>query len=314
MTTAPGASNPPRKPAARPLMLVLAFAGIAVVGLIDYLTGFEVSLSLFYLGPVALAAWYSGRSAGIALSALSCLCWLAADQAAGHVYSHAAIPYWNALVRLGFFLTTALLIASLRASLREARHLARTDGLTGLHTRRAFEDRLDHDLALSRRRGSALTVVYVDIDRFKSINDTRGHAAGDRALRATAGALRASVRQADMAARLGGDEFALILPDTDARGARIFVDDLQGSLRETLSRSEAGITCSIGVVTASGAGTSVTATVAAADELMYAAKRDGGDRAVYSLAGPVASGGAPDRRAPSGPRDRRADGAGSGEA
>jgi diguanylate cyclase (GGDEF)-like protein len=314
VTTAPAAPATSREPPVRTRMLALAVAATAVVGLIDYLTGFEVSLSLLYLGPVALATWSSGRGAGIALSALSCTCWLAADQAAGHAYSYPAIPYWNALVRLGFFLTTALLIASLRASLREARQLARTDGLTGLHTRRAFEERLDHDLALSRRRGGAVTVVYVDLDRFKSVNDSRGHAAGDRALRTLAGALRVSIRQADTAARLGGDEFALILPDTDAEGARIFAADLEASLRGALAESEPRITCSIGVATVSGTGTSVGATIATADELMYAAKRDGGDRTVFGSGESGSSGRARERHAspPPAAPGPSAGGAGSG--
>lgn len=255
-------------------ILALAVCGVLVVGGIDYVTGYEVSMSLFYVGPVAVAAWYAGRGSGVAIAGLSCLSWYIADLATGNRYSHPAIPVWNALVRFGFFLTIGLLLTALRTSLRGQQYLAQVDGLTGLYVRRAFEGRLKHDLALAQRRRSPLTLAYVDVDDFKALNDAHGHAEGDRVLRVIGRVLQGSVRETDTAARVGGDEFALVLPDTDRSGAEQVIAKLTGELHDALGAGARGITCSIGVVTFLDSATSPEHAVAAADELMYQVKRE----------------------------------------
>jgi len=98
--------------------------------------------------------------------------------------------------------------------LKRARRLALTDSLTGLANRREFHLVLGREIEKTRRHGTLFSVVYLDIDRFKTINDVHGHAAGDEALRALARILQATARKVDTPARLGGDEFALLLPET----------------------------------------------------------------------------------------------------
>ena len=98
------------------------------------------------------------------------------------------------------------LLSTLRASLLEQERLARTDARTGVYGRRAFEERLEYELVRARRRQSPLTLAYLDLDNFKLVNDTFGHAEGDRVLQTTALALSKAIRQTDTAARLGGDE------------------------------------------------------------------------------------------------------------
>jgi diguanylate cyclase (GGDEF)-like protein/PAS domain S-box-containing protein len=93
------------------------------------------------------------------------------------------------------------------------------DELTGLANRRLFADRLQHTINMAHRTKQPVSLFYLDLDRFKFVNDTRGHAAGDDVLKETAGRLVATLRDSDIAARLGGDEFILLLPDTDADGA-----------------------------------------------------------------------------------------------
>lgn len=266
-------------------ILASAACGVLIVGGVDYLTGYEVSMSLFYLGPVALAAWYAGRWTGIAIAVLSCMSWYIAELAAGNQYSHPAIPVWNALVRFGFFFITGLLMAALRKNFRGQQHLARMDGLTGLYSRRAFEDRLQHDLALAQRRKSALTLAYVDLDDFKVLNDTRGHAEGDRVLRVIGRVLKDSVREVDTAARLGGDEFALVLPDTDNSGARQVISKITRDLHEALDADTRRVSCSIGVVTFLDPERSPEDAVAAADELMYQVKQKGKGAVAFSVVG-----------------------------
>ncbi len=254
-------------------IVLVATCGVAVVWWADLITGHEVSSGLFYLVPVAVAAWYVGRWAGVLLALLSCVAWYVADT--DHRYSHPAIPVWNALVRFGFFLICALLLTALRDGLLELRRLARRDALTKLFTRRAFEDRLDHDLTLAQRHHGAVTLAYVDLDDFKAINDTHGHAEGDRVLRTVGRVLRQHVRRVDTVARLGGDEFALVFPETDEAGAHQIVSKLREELHHAFQADGMDVTCSIGVVTFMNPAISVPEAVAAADGLMYEVKRQG---------------------------------------
>jgi diguanylate cyclase (GGDEF)-like protein len=239
---------------------------------------------VLYLAPVALAAWYAGRAAAVRVALLSCVSWYAADVLSGHVYAHPAIPYWNALVRLAYFLVTGLLLVTLRAAFQRQQMLARTDVLTGLHSRRAFEERLEHDLALARRHGRPLTLVYVDLDNFKTLNDARGHAAGDEALRTVARILERATRRTDTVARLGGDEFALVLPETARGGAEGVVGKASAELRQALAALAPRLGCSIGVMTFSKAPESVEEVVRKADALMYAAKHQGKGATVFDEA------------------------------
>lgn len=264
-------------------ILVLAVSVVGVVEAADYLTGFEVSLSLFYLVPVALAAWYAGVGAGVAIAALSCVGWYLADIAAGDHYSVPGIAIWNALVRLGIFLITGLLLSALRESLRAQQLLARTDSLTGLHGRRAFEERLSHDLTLARRHRAALSLAFIDLDGFKAVNDALGHAGGDRVLRIVGRVLLDSLREADTAARIGGDEFAVIMPDTDAAGSHEVVSKVMHELSTALAELDDAVTLSAGVVTVAGSAVTPERVVATADELMYRVKRSGKGAAAFAV-------------------------------
>lgn len=110
---------------ARAEVMALALGGVLLIGGIDYLTGFEISVSLLYLGPVAATAWYVGKPGYPTIALLCCIVWYLADLAAGSHDSHGLIPIWNALVRLGIFLTTGVLFAALRESFLIQQSLAR---------------------------------------------------------------------------------------------------------------------------------------------------------------------------------------------
>ncbi len=264
-------------------LLVLALCGICLVGMIDYLIGFELSVAVFYAGPVAIAAWYAGRRAGIAIAVLSAVSLYTADAAAGHLYSHAEIPFWNALVMGGFLMIIASLLTLLRKTLRDQQVLARIDGLTGLYCRRMFDVRLEHDLALARRRNGTIALAYLDVDDFKTVNDRYGHAGGDRVLKEISQVLKESIRDADTAARIGGDEFALVFPDTDACGAHQIVSKIVCKLHEAFAASHWQVTCSIGVVTILDSTVSSESAVGAADKVMYQVKARGKDAVEFSV-------------------------------
>jgi hypothetical protein len=111
------------------------------VGLLDLTTGYEWTLSILYIFPIAIATWYAGRWFGLSISLLSGVAWLVVDKASGHVYSLAVISYWNATVRLGFFVIISTLLEQMHVVLRQQRELAQRDGLTGLLNARAFRER-----------------------------------------------------------------------------------------------------------------------------------------------------------------------------
>jgi diguanylate cyclase (GGDEF)-like protein len=155
---------------------------------------------------------------------------------------------------------------------------AKTDPLTGLANRRGFDLMFDEELYRAQRTGRPLTLMLVDVDGLKTINDEYGHAAGDVALRLVADVLRAQ-RRTDRSARLGGDEFAVLLPDTGADGAAMLAKRVVASVRESAEYSFP-VTLSMGIACTPGDGTTVEDLHHAADTALYAAKRRGGDQAV----------------------------------
>ncbi|MFK8026094.1 MAG: diguanylate cyclase [Ilumatobacter sp.] len=164
--------------------------------------------------------------------------------------------------------------------LLELAHKADHDDLTGLLNRRAFETALDDHVARCRRYGADGALLMFDLDKFKLINDTLGHSAGDDVIMATADALRRRLRSTDVVCRLGGDEFAVLLPTGDIEHASIVATELLDTMRNmdvVVARSTVMTTASIGVATAPDAVESTARWLARADGAMYRAKRAGGD-------------------------------------
>jgi diguanylate cyclase (GGDEF)-like protein len=265
----------------RTAVLATALAALVVVGVLDHLTGGEIVFSVFYVLPVGIATWYSERTAGLVFASASSVVGYVAELAGGYPYHHPLIPIWNACVRLSFFVIIALLLSALRDRLAAEQRLARTDHLTGLLNSRAFAEQLEHDLRLSDRVGSMLTLAYVDLDDFKQVNDTYGHSEGDRALCAVGQMLINATRRADTVARLGGDEFALILPGTDLDGAQAVVSKIRQLLTNLSVAESRSLTCSIGAAVFRKQPRSADEAIAAADHLMYRAKSQGKNAVVF---------------------------------
>ncbi|HEY8608598.1 MAG TPA: EAL domain-containing protein [Noviherbaspirillum sp.] len=161
---------------------------------------------------------------------------------------------------------------------QEALHRANFDTLTGLANRSLFRDRLDHEIALSRRSGQPMALFFIDLDRFKEVNDLLGHDAGDELLRQAAGRIRDCVRKSDMAARLGGDEFTVILTalETPAQVSRIAQKILHAlALPFLLDGKEVTISASIGITLFPADAAETGHLVRNADQAMYAAKQAG---------------------------------------
>lgn len=250
-----------------------------VIGVPDYLVAPGVSFSIFYLIPVAFTAWYAGKGAGVFVSCLSAAIWLAVDMVAGTPAANPYVPVWNALVRLGFFLSMVFLLNAFR---REKEY-AREDYLTGLGNRRRFFELADVEIRRSRRYGGPFTVAYVDVDDFKAVNDEYGHSEGDVLLKGIAGVMKESTRSTDVVARLGGDEFAVLLPESGSEAAGKFIQKLHRRLVQAGNRVRRAVTFSIGVVTFETPPASGDEMVRIVDDLMYRAKIRGKDRVEFAV-------------------------------
>ncbi len=247
-------------------------ASVALLGIVDYLTGYEISFSLFYLAPIALVSWYTDRKLGLGISILSALTWLIAEIAAGQTYSHPAIFLWNTLIRFGFFVVVTSLVSELSSVHGRERMLARTDPVSGAINARYFTEQVEMEIARSRRYRAPFTLAYMDLDNFKGINDLSGHDTGDEVIRLIVHELKSRLRRVDVVARLGGDEFGLLLPGTDEMTARIVMPRLHAHLMQQMSLRRWPVTFSIGAVSCRGMPESAREIIMAADQLMYRVK------------------------------------------
>jgi two-component system, cell cycle response regulator len=194
------------------------------------------------------------------------------------------------------------LLARVRTQVRKKRYTERlrdnvqmsieaaiTDALTGLNNRRYMETHLATLVEQAHTRGKPLTVLVLDIDFFKSVNDTHGHDAGDDVLREFAVRLKKSIRGIDLACRLGGEEFVVVMPDTDMAVAAMVAERLRRRIAADpfpISRGErkVEVTISIGLAALAGAEDSAANVLKRADQALYRAKRDGRNRVVADAA------------------------------
>ena len=158
--------------------------------------------------------------------------------------------------------------------------LATTDGLTGIRNRAAFDAALIEAYARARDQSSLLSILLIDVDHFKSFNDSFGHLVGDEVLRAVAQALQNAVRTTDFLARYGGEEFAVILPDTDMEGAMILAERCRRAIAGTAWQSRA-VTISVGVATVCAETPDGESLVREADEALYRSKELGRNRVLH---------------------------------
>jgi diguanylate cyclase (GGDEF)-like protein len=205
-------------------------------------------------------------------------------------YPYGVFGWSNEVSRLITMLTASALSLALVSRSQRLLQLATSDPLTGLFNRGYLEDRLAIELSRARRYGNVLTLAVIDADRFKALNDTHGHAAGDSVLKKIGALLRDSFRQSDTTARYGGEEFVVLLPETDIETARRKMESLRELVAATpiqlgLPAQSVQITISAGLASFPDDGDDAAELLAAADERMFRAKRQGRDLVV---AGPEA--------------------------
>jgi diguanylate cyclase (GGDEF)-like protein len=265
--------------------ILIGIACILGIGIIDYLTGYEISFSLFYLFPVCLLTWFASRRFGIATSIASAITWLVADVATGHTYTSPVIFAWNTIIRLGFFIIVTYLLSALKIALEHEKELARIDNLTGAVNGRFFSELLLMEMERIQRNKRPFTIACLDLDNFKSVNDRFGHSMGDKVLWTIVRQARSQLRKMDVVARLGGDEFAFLLPETDQTAAQAAIQRIQTSLLDEMSKNEWSVTFSIGVLTCVRINMPQTSDelLKRADDMMYSVKNTGKNSIRYSI-------------------------------
>jgi len=264
-------------------LIAIGVGQLTLICALDHLTGDSPAFSFFYLIPIYFVAWYLDAVIGVVFSLVSYFALSFVDsgfhleQATTYLRSSANI---SALV---FFVITAVTLSRLKSAYLRERTLSSHDYLTGVFNRREFFHLAEVERLRALRYSRAITLVFVDLDNFKSVNDRFGHAAGDAVLANVARTIKSCIRATDLIARLGGDEFILLLEETDSDSARIIVTKLRDGLNEQIAQSPSAVTASMGVITFVLPPASVDEMVRKADELMYAAKRGGGDRALFKV-------------------------------
>lgn len=266
----------------RNLILSLSLLVVILISILDFSTGLEITFSFIYIAPIALTAWVIGRREGIFISVTSALTWTLANQLFNQAAARLFVSYWNAGAHLSFFLIVTLLVSELRQLLEKEKTLARTDFLTGALNRRAFDEVANLELLKLRRNQRPLTLIYMDIDDFKAINDLQGHDAGDALLKLVVETLSQHIRPFDSVGRLGGDEFAILMPETSHQAAKRVAPRLQSLLLGKMKEKGYPVTFSMGALTHLSSPENIEQMLKMTDTLLYRVKQNGKNAIEYA--------------------------------
>ncbi len=268
----------------RAILVLIACVPIAIIGVSDYSTNFDFSISFFYLAPIIFATWYIDLTAGITLSVMSTIIWLATSAIA---LPSQGISMWvlvlESAIRLGLFLVGAILIAQLHRSLNRERGLARTDYLTGILNSRAFREQANIELARAKRSQRPFTIIYFELDNFKEINERFGHAQGDKVLQFIGRELSRFLRVTDIIGRMGGEEFVVLFSETDQQNAYSVVARLYSFLTAEIRKKKWPITISMGVLTCIQTTIELDKVLHEVDKMMYESKKSEENRITYRV-------------------------------
>lgn len=259
----------------------IAFAGscvlVAVIAVLDKWTGPYLDFGIFYLLPVMICAWWYNFPAALLLALAGTIAWHSIE-VSEQPFLPLTCTLWNGITRFGTLTLIASLVSRLRTGISRERRLARTDALTGAANGRTFYEQTEIETKRACRTLRPLTLVYIDLDNFKQLNDRLGHVAGDQALVQVASIIHANLRQTDLLARLGGDEFALLLPETHGEGAVALLTRLQDVLSREMSQKNWPVSLSMGAITFLVPSHGVDRMIQQVDALMYVAKKKGKGR------------------------------------
>jgi len=260
-----------------PSFLSLCFLITSIVSFIDFKLGYEMGFSFFYLIPIIMISWKFGLFFSFIFSSLAAILWGALDVMSGHVYSQAYMIPWNISSRFLIFLMVSYLVFLLKQAILEETHNANTDFLTGAMNLRHITQLINLEVERMKRGGPRFTIIYLDVDEFKKINDCYGHKRGDQLLKKITAIFKNNLREIDVVSRIGGDEFILFFPNTEKEISTIF-KRIQADLSK-YTRPRAKI--SAGILTCKSTNISTARLIKKADKLMFKAKKHGGGQAEY---------------------------------
>lgn len=260
----------------RRLALVLGLA--VLVAFCDHRTGTELRFAPFYFVPISLAAHWFGQRSALLVSALCTVLWFISNLLSGVRYSSDWIWVWNTAAEASAFFFVAALVARLGEALMQEHASARKDVLTGLPNARAFHEQAPPLVALCRRDAYPVAFAFIDLDNFKEVNDTHGHARGDTILRIAAKTMLSTLRESDLVARFGGDESVALLPNSTPETTSEVLERLRQTIETRMKAEGCRVTASIGAVVCPHAPDNMKVLLHAADNLMYDVKNAGKNR------------------------------------
>lgn len=258
-------------------VLVITLLNYAVVSLFPTGLSQYISLDVLFCLPVIEAAHLTSiranrrndTKAPVFVGITLALIWSATEVAISWPYFPMIVFWLNTFTRSVIF----TVIGRVLIKLWREREYARKDMLTDLANRVELLDRLEIEQAHSERSGMPYSLLFIDIDHFKALNDAHGHQVGDEALKMLASILRHSSRKMDVAARLGGDEFVLLLPDTDEQSCEIMIKRIETATKRAFEEQSWQVSVSIGKSTKIGKTKELDWIIRLADENMYEAKK-----------------------------------------
>lgn len=254
------------------VILVLTFT----LACAHYRFGLSYEFHAFFGIPVLLSVWFIGAAVGYAVAIIAVALWVFVDITL--LDGVDGVLIFNSITRLIIAIAEVWFLNILRTALQRERMLARTDNLTGLPNRFDFFERGDTSLAIARRHNEPFSVVFIDLDNFKKVNDDRGHDEGDRLLEQVGRVLRNEVRPQDVVGRIGGDEFALLLLNADHKQSLKVVNRLNALLDEQMTLYRWPVTFSIGIASYDRLNGDLDSVIKEADKLMYEVKKTGRNR------------------------------------
>ena len=250
-----------------------AFLSLAICVVI-FVFGYIESFQLLFVFPVVLASWYGSQKSGLSLAIVATALYLLTEVIASHGKTDLQTLLSNGFVQLIIYIVLALIVTNFRNVHRIEVNAADTDSLTGINSRRSFYAELSNEIVRSKRYKHVFSLAYLDIDDFKNVNDSMGHATGDKVLKEVARIMNNSLRKNDTVARIGGDEFVCLLPETDEKSTKTAFIKTIAMLNDSMKNNQWPVTFSVGVVTFSNIPSDEHAVMHIADKLMYEVKND----------------------------------------
>lgn len=270
-------------PTSRLLLTVGLVALIDLIAYLHYITGFAYEFNIFYTLPVLASSWLLGDMACAFVAVLCLVAWAITDVKLAGDQSELLAIIFNTTTRAFTVCFVIVLMKRLRRALQDEWDTSRKDQLTGLYNRRSFYELGLKVLEVIRRQSLPVSIAFMDLDHFKEVNDSLGHAAGDALLQAVTEIMQAHFRAEDVLARLGGDEFAVIMPGMKAEDAMARLKTLRGSILAAMREHRWPVTVSIGAAAFVTVKNGIDPMLAVADDAMYEAKRAGRDTIILRI-------------------------------